>query len=104
MFASHRLEEIDQLADRAVALELGQVTAILQPEALRRQVAPEVDMLLWIPVDQHGTALAVLQRGGWLAHLNGRGTIVVRTSAERKLGPIMALTQGGVDVLDAGLE
>jgi nitrous oxidase accessory protein len=104
VFASHRLEEIDHLADRAVALEQGRVIDVLRPEDLRRRVVPDVDLLLWLPADQRAAALDLLAHEGWAARQNGRGTVVVRTATERKLQAIHALSQNGFEVLDAGLE
>ncbi len=102
VFASHRFEELDALADRVIVLERGKVADVLPPSALRDRL--ELALLLWVPDPLQTQALALLKRQGFAAHFNGRGTIVVRISHQDKVRPLEALSAEGIKVLDFDLE
>lgn len=104
LFATHRLEEVETLADRVLVLEQGELKAILTPAALRVSLAGEVDMTLWMPAAQHAAALACLNELGVPAHLNGRGTVVARIGADRKVHLLRVLAGSGIEVSDFELE
>jgi ABC-type multidrug transport system ATPase subunit len=104
IFATHRLEEVEALADRVLVLEQGELKANITPEALRAALSAEVDITLWIPALQRNAALDCLTRAGVPAHLNGRGTVVVRIGADRKVHLLHTLAGGGIDVVDFELE
>jgi ABC-type multidrug transport system ATPase subunit len=104
LFASHRVEEVEALADRVLVVEAGRITQDLMSEDLRMQLAPQVEITLWIPDAQRPLALHVLQQGGLEAHLNGRGTVVVQVKSEEKLHPLNLLGEQGITVLDFEVE
>jgi ABC-type multidrug transport system ATPase subunit len=98
IFASHRLEEVESIANRVLLLEQGRLTATLTPAELLTRLLPQVELTLWVPAAQRHDALSVLTGQGWAAHFNGRGTVVVQVRAEHKLQPLQALQARGIQV------
>lgn len=100
IFSSHRLEEVQALADRVLLLEQGRLVAALAPKELLRRLMPNLDLLLWVPESRRVDALACFKAHGFPAHLNGRGSVVVTVSADDKERPFAALASRGIPVLD----
>ncbi len=100
LFASHRLEEVEAVANRVLLLEQGRLVATLTPAELLARLLPQVELTLWVPAAQRQDALSVLTGAGWAAHCNGRGTVVVQVRAEHKLQPLQALQAQGIRVED----
>ena len=104
IFASHRLDEVLALADRVLLLEQGRLLEIITPQALQTHLAPEVELTLWVAEGQRPAALAHLQQAGLAAHLNGRGTVVVRVHNNLKVFPLQTLHSKGISVKDFEVE
>jgi parallel beta-helix repeat protein len=104
IFASHRLEEIDALADRVLVLEGGRLIESLDPESLKARHMQDVEMTLWVPEAQRAAALACFARQGLATHLNGRGTLVVRIGADHKMKPLRLLEELHISVTDFEIE
>ncbi len=102
IFASHRFEELEVLADRVIVLKQGRLEDVVTPSELRARLA--LDLALQVPEPQRAAALALLAAHGFEAHFNGRGTIVARVSHETKVLLLEALGAGGIRVLDFELE
>ena len=100
IFASHRLEEVEAVANRVVLLEHGRLEGLLTPAELLARLLPQVQLTLWVPAAQRQDALSVLTGQGWAAHFNGRGTVVVQVKAEHKLQPLQALQARGIHISD----
>jgi len=100
IFASHRLEEVEAIANRVLLLEQGRLVAALTPAELLTRLLPQMELTLWVPAAQRHDALSVLTGQGWAAHFNGRGTVVVQVPAEHKLQPLQALQARGIQVED----
>ncbi|HEX9076726.1 MAG TPA: ATP-binding cassette domain-containing protein, partial [Anaerolineae bacterium] len=104
VFASHRIEEVEAIADRVLVIQDGKLDQLLTPEQLRAQFAPEVQMTLWVTEVERAKALVRLKQEGVRAHANGRGTIVVQVRTDEKMVPLKALREVGVSVLDFEIE
>jgi ABC-type multidrug transport system ATPase subunit len=105
VFASHRPEEIQALADRVLLLERGRLVESLSARELAARLAGEVELTMWVPdAAQRAGSLEHLARAGLAGHLNGQGTVVVRVAAGRKMQALEALRAEGVIVSDFSVE
>ena len=104
IFASHRIDEVETLADRVVVMESGRVVETLTPGQVRLRLAPHVELTLWVSAEDRQRALALFHDNGLHAHLNGRGTVVVQVNAEQKLQPLSLLADDGISVQDFEME
>jgi ABC-type multidrug transport system ATPase subunit len=100
LFASHRLEEVEVLADRVLLMEAGQITQELSTEQIRRRLASDIDLVLWVAEGQRRQAVQILEGEGLAAHMNGRGTVVVRLDADQKMQALRLLERHDISVLD----
>lgn len=97
IFASHRLEEVELLANRVVLLEHGRLVNVVTPEELLAQLMPYIKLTLWVPETQRADTLARFVGAGLSAHLNGRGTVVVQVRAEEKMQLLSLMREIQVD-------
>jgi ABC-2 type transport system ATP-binding protein len=104
LFASHRFEEVNYLANRLLVLEPGQAAEAIDIDSLRRRYLPELNLVLWIAEERRPAALSCLQSEGFHAHLNGRGTVVVTVAEERKMVPFETLQACQIPVLNFEVE
>ena len=104
LFASHRLEEVETLADQVLVLQEGRLLEIITPEQLRTGHLAEIDLVLWVPEHRRVEALTCLEAEGFNTHLNGRGTVVVRVPETRKAYPLATLNGCEIPVLNFEME
>ena len=100
VFASHRLEEVEVLADRVLWMEAGRIIQELSTEQIRRRLASDIELVLWVAEGQRRQAVQILEGEGLAAHLNGRGTVVVRLDAAQKMQALHLLEHHDISVLD----
>lgn len=100
LFASHRLEEVELLANRVLMLEQGRLVDTLTPLDLLTKLMPEIELTLWVPEARRPEAVNCLNTAGLAAHLNGRGTVVVRVRNENKMKAFDILQTQDIPVLD----
>jgi ABC-type multidrug transport system ATPase subunit len=104
IFASHRVEEVESLADRVVMMESGRMVESLSPSDVRLKLSPHVELTLWVADGQRHRALHCLEEKGIPTHLNGRGTVVAQINAEQKLNTFKLLAEHGIAVTDFEIE
>ena len=99
LFTSHRLEEVEALADRALVLEKGQLIAQVPAVNLAVTVGLKSRVKLYLPDAALDAALAILQQDGFTASRNGTG-IYVDVQPGHKAQPIQALAAAQITVRD----
>lgn len=104
IFASHRIEEVEALADEVLMLEHGKLSEVISPEELRARLSSDIAMTLWVNEAQRAHAKTCLEEKGLAAHLNGRGTVVVRIRAHQKMRALNVLNECGVSVQNFEIE
>jgi ABC-type multidrug transport system ATPase subunit len=104
IFASHRIEEAEALADNVVWIEQGIKTGMFTPNEVRVRLNPEAFMTLWIGDGQRQAAMESLIQRGWRAHLNGRGTVVVELTSQEKVQALQHLVDQGFTIRDFEIE
>ncbi len=102
LFASHRLEEIELLADRVVALAGGRIEAQCAPARLADAIGLRCVMRLRVDDDAVVRAAETLRRHQYSVSMNGRG-LTVEVPAAHKAGPIQALLEERIAVHDIEL-
>ncbi|MCB9136620.1 MAG: nitrous oxide reductase family maturation protein NosD [Anaerolineales bacterium] len=104
LFATHRMEEVEILADRVLVLDEGHAEGMLTSAELRAQLKAEINLTLWVPENRRGEALICLEAEGYDAHLNGKGTVVVRVLETQKINPFLHLSAQAIPVLNFEVE
>jgi ABC-2 type transport system ATP-binding protein/nitrous oxidase accessory protein len=104
LIASHRIEEVETLAEQVLVLDNGRAVDLLSPSELRARFHPEIDLTLWIPENRRAEAVTCLEAEGFNAHMNGRGTVVVRIAEAQKITPLARLNACEIPVLNFELE
>ncbi len=99
LFTSHRIEEVETLADRVLVMEKGQVRLTCAAGELASQLGLRTQVKLHMPASAMDAALAVLLAGGFTAHRNGTGILVDVLPGEKAL-PIRVLNQADIPVHD----
>ncbi|MHC4446322.1 MAG: ABC transporter ATP-binding protein [Planctomycetota bacterium] len=99
LFASHRLDEIELLADRVVALEAGRLKLESRPHELAEAIGLRCVLKILVPQNAIDLAVASLEKHGYPVLRNGR-SLSVEVSAGDKAGPIHALARSRIAVRD----
>jgi len=99
LFTSHRLEEVETLADRALVLEKGVLIAQVPAAKLAATIGLKNRVKLYLPDAMLDAALEILQRDGFTAARNGAG-IYVDVEPGHKAQPIQALAAAKINVRD----
>ncbi|MFN3928226.1 MAG: nitrous oxide reductase family maturation protein NosD [Thermoflexus sp.] len=99
LFSSHRLEEVQSLADRVLVMQAGQVVAEIPPEGLAEVVGLQVQLRLSLPPADLDRARRVLEEAGYRPLANSHG-LLLSVPADRKLAPVRHLWEAGILVRD----
>jgi nitrous oxidase accessory protein len=104
VFATHRLDEVEALADRVVVLDHGRVTAVLTPAEFRAQAAPELRMIIRLAADRVSEGFRLLEAAGFSPRLDSPQTLVLNLKPDRKMAALDSLQRAGVEIQDFSLE
>jgi ABC-2 type transport system ATP-binding protein/nitrous oxidase accessory protein len=99
LFTSHRLEEVEALADQALVMDRGQMRVLCPAAELPERLGLRTQVRLRVPPALLDQAMAALQAGGFTAARNGTG-VLVDVPPDRKALPIAALSDAGIPVVD----
>ncbi len=103
VFTSHRLDEVEALADRVAVLSQGKLSWLCAPAELAAQLGLDVILHLRVRHETAAPALACLREAGFDAAMNGKA-VLVRVAATRKAQALAALAREGLEVVDFDLE
>jgi ABC-type multidrug transport system ATPase subunit len=103
LFTSHRLEEVETLADEVVVMEAGKAIARCPAHDLARTVGLRQVVKLKLPSDKLDAALRVLEADGFSARRNGVG-VLVDVPPQEKARPIHSLSRAHIHVTDFEME
>jgi ABC-type multidrug transport system ATPase subunit len=103
IFSSHRIEEVETLADRVLVMEKGQVRFTSTPGELPALLGWRSEVKLRMAPTALEAALGVLQADGFTARRNGVG-VIVEVAHGDKARPIHVLSQADITVTDFEME
>ncbi len=99
LFTSHRLDEVETLADRVLVMRLGQEEFTAPASQLAQRLNLRTQIKLHLSPEQIDPALGLLSADGFQVRRNGIG-IVVDVPHGAKAGPIHALSRADIVVTD----
>ena len=99
VFTSHRLEEIEALADQVLVMERGKLIQICAAADLPQRLGLRTQVKLRLAAHHLEPAIGVLQAGGYTAYRNGTG-VLVDVSPGEKAKPINLLNDADIAVID----
>jgi ABC-type multidrug transport system ATPase subunit len=99
IFTSHRLEEIEALADQVLVMQRGKLALTCPAAELPQRLGLRTVIKLRLPAGQLEPAVGVLQADGYAVQRNGTG-IWLDVLPGEKARPIHLLSQAGIHVTD----
>ncbi len=99
LFTSHRLREVETLADRVLVMECGEVVTTCKPRKLAEALGLKSSLRLWIDKDQLDDAVEQLRTDGFETDRNGQ-TVNVKVRPDEKGKPLASLSSVKIDVRD----
>ena len=99
IFTSHRLEEVEALADTVLVMDGGRLTLVCAAAELPDRLGLRSRVKLRLPASQLERALAVLTTAGFTVSRNGVG-VLVDVLPDQKAQPIQTLYDADVEVTD----
>lgn len=104
LFSSHRLDEVDLLADRALFMRAGRVIFESRPEDIGETLGLRVKLNLKVPEKSLERAMSLLIEGGFeRVSKNGAG-LDLEVESKRRMAPINMLIKSGVEVWDFNID
>lgn len=103
IFTSHRIEEVETLADEALIMETGRVIGRCPAPRLAEEVGLRTQVKLNLDPSQLDAALRVLAADGFSVRRNGVG-VLVDVLPRAKAQPIHSLSRANIHVTDFEME
>ncbi|GIW47933.1 MAG: ABC transporter ATP-binding protein [Deltaproteobacteria bacterium] len=104
LFSSHRLDEVEFLADRVVVMKSGKVVMESKPNVLAETLGLKVRMYIKVPVPWIETATDILKREGFDAVTLNENTLLLEVTSREKTIPLKKLLFAEIPVEDLGIE
>ncbi|MCS6825755.1 MAG: ABC transporter ATP-binding protein [Caldilinea sp.] len=103
LFTSHRIEEVETLADEVAVMERGRLQFTCDSTSLAQRIGLRTQVKFIVPGHEVERALEVLRDGGLAARRNGVG-VIVDVSHGEKARPIHTLSRARIEVIDFEVE
>lgn len=103
LFTSHRIEEVEMLADQVAVMERGRLQFLCDSANLAHRLGLRAQVKFIVPGHEVERALEVLRGEGLEAQRNGIGVIVNVLHGE-KARPIHTLSRARIEVIDFEME
>jgi len=102
LFSSHRIDEVELLADRVLVMKSGSIVLDCAPEMLSRELGIKSELRLKVEKDVFRPSIRLLESEGFRVRLlNGSShTIFVEVKEGEKLKPLKALLSSGFEGVD----
>lgn len=104
LFSSHRLDEVEFLADRVVVMKSGKVVMESKPNVLAETLGLKVRMYIKVPTPWIETATDILKREGFGAVTLNENTLLLEVTSREKTIPLKKLLFAEIPVEDLGIE
>ncbi len=98
LFSSHRLDEVDLLADRALFMRAGKVILEAKPENLGETLGLKVKINLVIAEESVDRAKSLLLKGGFQGVTRNGSGLNIEIENSLRMAPIKRLIENGIEV------
>lgn len=104
LFSSHRLDEVDLLADTALFMRAGKVIMEVEPEKLGETLGIKVKINLTIAEQSIERAMSLLLEGGFQGVTKNGAGLDIEIESSQRIAPIKKLIESGIDVNDFSID